>query len=80
MTLWLTLLLIWTAGIPAALFVAAALAAALNERRAARFPELAMPYLLRGRSACGRRVHSSAQATRVGSRPARLHAGARRSA
>jgi hypothetical protein len=76
MTLWLTLLLIWTAGIPAALFVAAVFAA-LNERRSARLPAFATPVQSSG-AACGRRSHKSARLTRPASRPARVHAGARR--
>jgi hypothetical protein len=36
MTIWLTLLLVWTTGIPIALFVAASLTARLYERRLAR--------------------------------------------
>jgi hypothetical protein len=77
MTLWLTLLLVWTAGIPAALFVAAAFAAALNGRRAARFPSLAIASPVR--AACGRRAHGHPRLRCAGSRPVRAHAGARRS-
>jgi hypothetical protein len=55
MTLWLTLLLVWTTGIPAALFLSATLVAVFNQRRTARLPSLAVT---RGAAtACGRRAH-----------------------
>jgi len=40
MTLWLTLLLVWTTGIPAAVFVTATLGARLGERRQTRMGHL----------------------------------------
>ncbi len=62
MTIWLTLLLVWTTGIPIGLFVAAALLAYMHERRYQRFA----PVMVRGRplravidAACGRRVHGA---------------------
>ena len=59
MTLWLTLLLVWTTGIPAALFVTAGLVAALNQRRTPRFPSLGTLRGLHGpATACGRRMHA----------------------
>jgi hypothetical protein len=59
MTLWLTLLLVWTAGIPAALFLTACVAVRLKERRARRLPSFTIRESLRVASAagCGRRVH-----------------------
>jgi hypothetical protein len=63
MIVWLTLLLVWTAGIPIGLFALAALLARMQERRYQRFAPAMSP---RGRSlreafdaACGRRVHSA---------------------
>ncbi|HEX6459524.1 MAG TPA: hypothetical protein VF032_11455 [Thermoleophilaceae bacterium] len=60
MTLWLTLLLVWTAGIPAALFLTAFVAVRLNQRRAHRLPSFAFPESLRASPApsCGRRIHT----------------------
>jgi len=78
MTLWLTLLLVWTTGIPAALFAAATLAARLGERRA-RLSELVMPRGLRTASVvCGRRMHSSGRVSLRCARPVRVHVGDRR--
>ena len=78
MTLWLTLLLVWTTGIPAVLFVTATLAARLGERRA-RLPELVMPRGLRAASAvCGRRMHSAGRLSLRCARPVRVHVGGRR--
>lgn len=59
MTLWLTLLLVWAAGIPAALFLTAFVAVRLNQRRAQRLPSFTIQQSLRVASAasCGRRVH-----------------------
>ncbi|HKN94243.1 MAG TPA: hypothetical protein VJU60_07925 [Thermoleophilaceae bacterium] len=60
MTLWVTLLLVWTAGIPAVLFLTACLAARLGQRRAERLPAFPMREGLRVASpaGCGRRVRS----------------------
>ncbi len=60
MTLWLTLLLVWTAGIPAGLFISACLAVRLGQRRAERLPAFTTHDNLRAASpaGCGRRVHS----------------------
>jgi hypothetical protein len=60
MTLWLTLLLVWTTGIPAAVFAAATLGAHLHERRLTR---VAGMFASRGLGAgatqlCHRRVHT----------------------
>ena len=57
MTLWLTLLLVWTAGIPVAVFVGATLCAQLHERRLARLPGLFISRGMRPVHACNRRVH-----------------------
>jgi hypothetical protein len=79
MTLWLTLLLVWTTGIPAALFVGATLAATLGERRASRIPPLMMPRGLRAATpGCGRRTHAYGRLSVSGPRPVRAHAGSRR--
>lgn len=62
MIVWLTLLLVWTAGIPIGLFALAALLAHMQERRYQRFAPVTSS---RGRSlrealdaACGGRGHS----------------------
>ncbi|HET8673727.1 MAG TPA: hypothetical protein VFL87_08840 [Thermoleophilaceae bacterium] len=62
MTIWLTLLLVWTTGIPIGLFAAAALLARMQERRYQRFA----PVMPRARQlrvaidvACGRRMHAA---------------------
>jgi hypothetical protein len=79
MTLWLTLLLVWTTGIPAALFVTATLAATMGERRAARIPPLMIPRNLRAAApGCGRRTHVFGRPSVSGARPVRVHAGSRR--
>jgi hypothetical protein len=57
MTLWLTLLLVWTTGIPAAVFAAATLGAHLHERRLAKLPGL-RGFTPRPVNACDRRIHS----------------------
>jgi hypothetical protein len=75
MTLWLTLLLVWTTGIPAALFITASVAAALNERRAARLPSLR---LRTPSPRCGRRVHGCGRLAVVSSHPLRVRVGGRR--
>jgi hypothetical protein len=78
MTLWLTLLLVWTTGIPAALFASATLAARLGERRV-RVSELVMPRDPHTPGAiCGRRTHSSGRLSSRGARPVRMHVGGRR--
>jgi len=58
MTLWLTLLLVWITGIPAAVFAAATLGAHLHERRLSRLPGLFVSGRLRPARACHRRVHN----------------------
>jgi hypothetical protein len=79
MTLWLTLLLVWTTGIPAALFVTAGLAAALNQRRAGRFPSLGTLRGLHGpATACGRRMHADGPRTQAGHRARRVRLDSRR--
>jgi hypothetical protein len=54
MTLWLTLLLVWTAGIPVAVFLTATVGARLGERRQARVGHLGPV----AGSLCSRRLHS----------------------
>ena len=79
MTLWLTLLLVWTTGIPAALFISASLMAALHERRLNRLPRLAAAGQMRAPAPdCGRRVHTSGRPVLGGPRPMRVRVGARR--
>jgi hypothetical protein len=79
MTLWLTLVLVWTTGIPAALFVTATLAATLGERRATRLAPLLIPRSLRAATpGCGRRMHAYGRSSVSGPRPVRVHAGNRR--
>jgi hypothetical protein len=79
MTLWLTLLLVWTTGIPAALFVAATVAATLGERRATRLSPLMIPRSMRAAArGCGRRTHAYGRLAVSGPRPVRVHAGSRR--
>lgn len=79
MTLWLTLLLVWTTGIPAALFVAAGLAAALTQRRATRFPSLGISRGLHGpATACGRRMHAYGRRASSGHRARRVRLDSRR--
>jgi hypothetical protein len=60
MTLWLTLLLVWTTGIPAAVFAGATVTARLHERRLAKFGGLftSRAFALRPADPCHRRVHS----------------------
>ena len=60
MTLWLTLLLVWTAGIPAALFLSAYLAVRMGQRRAHRLPAFTIRESLRVESpaGCGGRIHN----------------------
>jgi hypothetical protein len=78
MTLWLTLLLVWTTGIPAALFISASVVATLHERRLNRLPGLALPRQIRPPAAgCGRRVHASGRPALGGAQPMRLRVGAR---
>lgn len=77
MTIWLTLLLVWTTGIPAALFVTATLAARLNERRTARLPAFVIPRNLRT-SGCGHRVHGYGRLALSGAHPMRPRVGQRR--
>jgi hypothetical protein len=77
MTVWLTLLLVWTTGIPAAVFAAATLGARLHERRLTRIAGMFTPRgLAPGRGQlCHRRLHSYG----VGiSQPHRRVAGRRR--
>lgn len=57
MTLWLMLLLVWTAGIPVAVFAGATLCAQLHERRLSRLPGLFFSRGMRSAHACHRRVH-----------------------
>jgi hypothetical protein len=79
MTLWLTLLLVWTTGIPAALFISASVVATLHERRLRRLPRLVVPQQMRARGrACGRRMHESGRLALVGAHPMRVRVGARR--
>jgi hypothetical protein len=61
MTLWLTLLLVWTTGIPVAVFAAATLTAHLHERRLSRLPGL-RGFALRPAQPCHRRVHTNGMA------------------
>ncbi|HEY2603719.1 MAG TPA: hypothetical protein VGI67_19325 [Thermoleophilaceae bacterium] len=80
MTIWLTLLLVWTTGIPAALFMGAAVATGLLEWRIARLASLAAPKRLH-RSAlatCGHRARPYSRLVAAGARPLRQHAGTRR--
>jgi hypothetical protein len=60
MTLWLTLLLVWTTGIPTAVFVAATLGAHLHERRLSKLGGLfaSRRFALRPAQPCHRRGHS----------------------
>ena len=79
MTLWLTLLLVWTTGIPAALFISASLVATLHERRLNRLPGIPVPRQMHTPArACGRRVHASGRLAIGGSHPMRVRVGARR--
>jgi hypothetical protein len=57
MTLWLTLLLVWTTGIPAAVLAGATLTAQLHERPHTRLPGL-RGLTPRPAHACHRRDHS----------------------
>jgi hypothetical protein len=60
MTLWLTLLLVWTTGIPAAVFATATLGAHLHERRLSKVAGLfgSRGLALRQAQPCHRRLHS----------------------
>ena len=79
MTLWLTLLLVWTTGIPAGLFITASLAALLHERRTSRLPSFTIPHGLRGASpGCGRRLHGYGRLAISSAHPMRVRDGARR--
>jgi hypothetical protein len=64
MTLWLTLLLVWTTGIPAAVFAGATVTARLHERRLARVGRLfaSRALALRPAQRCHRRVHGNGMA------------------
>jgi hypothetical protein len=79
MTIWLTLLLVWTTGIPAALFVTASLAAALSQRRATRFPSLGLTRGLHDpATGCGRRMHAYGRRASGGHRVRRVRLDIRR--
>jgi hypothetical protein len=79
MTLWLTLLLVWTTGIPAALFLTASLAATMHDRRAGRLPRLPIPrHVHPAGQACGRRVHGYGRLALTSAQPVRARVGVRR--
>jgi hypothetical protein len=80
MALWLTLLLIWTTGIPAVLFLVALLGTVISERRAARLPALAIrsPARRPALTPCSRRLHASGRLWPSRAHQLRTHAGSRR--
>jgi hypothetical protein len=78
MTLWITVLLVWTTGIPAALFVTATLVATLGERRARLSPFVMQRGLRPATALCGRRTHYPGRLSLRYARPVRSHVGDRR--